>query len=70
MEGDGGVDDGVDCSGCDQLDGFVQVLRSRELILAQDSRVLLRNLILRESDSKAVTRLQQAFKPNYLFQLP
>jgi len=29
-----------------------------ELFLAQDSRVLLRNLIVRESDSKAVTRLQ------------
>ena len=28
-----------------------------ELFLAQDSRVLLRNLILRESDFKAVTRL-------------
>ena len=30
---------------------------NRAARIAQDSRVLLRNLILRESDSKAVTRL-------------
>jgi len=34
-----------------------------ELFLAQDSRVLLRNLILRESDSKAVTRLHTPTHP-------